>query len=136
MIFNLFLNIVFQLYNIIGHYVISMCVACAVSLSFEAPFLAMEKIIFGGGGGRRSDDESRRSSSNQSTPPLKKVSDLPSYDSEMRSRTFTTAGSKEKLTDGRPGHNGLFRNGGDGLYRPSTENGRYKGIDNGAFCRL
>ena len=111
-----------------------MVVALVLSLSFEAPFLSMEKIIFGGGGRRSSDEDSRRSS-NQSTPPLKKVQDLPSYDSEMRSRTFTT-GSKEKLTDGRGGHNGLFRNGGDGLYRPTTENGRYKGIDNGAFCRL
>lgn len=119
----------------LGHYMVSIMLALIISLSFEAPFLALEKIIFGGGGKRSNDERSKRNG-HDITPPMKKNTGLPSYDSEMRSRTFST-GSKEQLTtDGRNGHNGLFRNGGDGLYKPSTENGRYKGIDNGAFCRL
>ncbi|XP_054720877.1 LOW QUALITY PROTEIN: nose resistant to fluoxetine protein 6-like [Uloborus diversus] len=111
----------FWVYNILGHYMVSMVLALIMSLSFEAPFLAMEKIIFGGGSREDGDRPS-------GTPPPKKVPELPAYDSEMRSsRTFAVP---------KHGHsNGGYRNGGDGLYKAT--NGQYRGgTDNGAFCRL
>ncbi|GFT33784.1 o-acyltransferase like protein [Trichonephila clavipes] len=123
---NLYTSHYFWVYNILGHYMVSMVLSLIVSLTFEAPFLALEKILFGGGG-RRDRDSSR-----ESTPPLKKVPELPNYDSELRTRTFTHAKQHYE------GHtNGGYRNGGEGLYRPTRENGHQKGgQDNGSFCRL
>ncbi|CAL1270723.1 unnamed protein product [Larinioides sclopetarius] len=117
---NTYTSHYFWVYNILGHYMITMVLSLIVSLTFEAPFLALEKILFGGGGRDKGD----------STPPLKKVPELPNYDSEMRSRNFTHAKYPEGQT------NGSYRNGGEGLYRP-RENGHHKtGQENGAFCRL
>lgn len=125
-------SLLLQIYNMLGHYMVSMVMSLIISMCFEAPFLSMEKIIFGGGGrsDRQEGDGNKR---NHTTPPSKKIADLPSYDSEMRSRTYTT-NTKQQFNEN--GHNGLFRNGGDGLYKTSTENGKYRGVDNGAFCRL
>ncbi|KFM76136.1 Nose resistant to fluoxetine protein 6, partial [Stegodyphus mimosarum] len=129
----------FWIYNMLGHYMVSMVLALIISLSFEAPFLALEKIIFGGGGGRgegRAEDNRNGNKRGHSTPPAKKVPELPSYDSEMRSRTFST-NTKQPITDGH--NNGVYRNGSEGLYRATRENGvgQYRnGVDNGSFCRL
>ncbi|XP_015917242.1 nose resistant to fluoxetine protein 6 isoform X2 [Parasteatoda tepidariorum] len=129
---NMYTSHYFWVYNILGHYMISMVLSLAISLTFEAPFLAMEKILFGRGGGDHGDSAKRNGHSRNGT--LKNGSALPSYDSEMRPHTFT-APSKSHYTEN---HSNGYRNGGDGLYRPTRENGHYKsnGHENGAFCRL
>ncbi|GIY48242.1 nose resistant to fluoxetine protein 6 [Caerostris extrusa] len=125
---NTYTSHYFWVYNILGHYMVTMVLSLIVSLTFEAPFLALEKILFGGGGNRSNRE-------GQTTPPLKKVPELPSYDSELRPRSFTN-GKQQHYPEGHT--NGGYRNGGEGLYRPNRENGvgQQRGQENGAFCRL
>ncbi|GIY24598.1 nose resistant to fluoxetine protein 6 [Caerostris darwini] len=125
---NTYTSHYFWVYNILGHYMVTMVLSLIVSLTFEAPFLALEKILFGGGGNRSNRE-------GQNTPPLKKVPELPSYDSELRPRSFTN-GKQQHYPEGNT--NGGYRNGGEGLYRPNRENGvgQQRGQENGAFCRL
>lgn len=140
------LSFLYQVYNILGHYMVSMVLSLVVSLTFEAPFLALEKILFGMGGGDKRDGDAPLSKKGASSEP-------PSYDSELRhQRTFTKTNSNGGHSNGghsNGGHsNGSYRNGGDGLYRPTRESGvggqrengygqvQRGGQENGAFCRL
>lgn len=126
---------------------VSMVLALVVSLTFEAPFLALEKVLFGIGGGDRRDEATPKKAGSASDPP--------SYESEMRhQRTFTKTNSNghSNGSHSNGGHsNGGYRNSGDGLYRPTRENGvgqsqrgavengfgqQRGGHENGAFCRL